>query len=853
MNARLNEAQMERGPLAATSKASQEKQQEHRDFLASGVDGQASAPEPSIFAEFGWKYIERGISVVPIAAGSKKPGQWSQADGWRGMSEWTRFSERMPTSIELEHWERWPNSGIGVVCGKLSRIVALDKDYDLPAGGNDALNAIIPYSPVAKKGEKGWTKFYLYNGEPSKSFDVGGHRVLDILSDGRQTVVPPTAHPSGCNYVWLSEETLDNILSVDELPRLPDDFIAQVERVLAPYQTEEDRQYQKPARGPKDTPDRISGDRSIQEQYFHDLNQHALANLGAWVPKIVPTAKPHAEGYRAIATWRGAKNPNVGIHPDGIMDWGGNYGMTPIDLVMYANGLTFAKATESLRLCLPSMEPEPITMTVGGVAIGAAPGQPTPAPQPPMLPWLKAKPQSVEAPAPVILPATTSFDPAPAVPAFITGAPGILGDIARWITATAPRAQPELSLAAAIALCSVVMGRCYRSQYGNFTSLFLIMIAKSGEGKEHPQECVGKVLTAAGLQKLIGGSGYTSPGAIHTALMRSPAHIATIDEMGKLLKSSRAKGNAHGEAAIDKLLECFGRQDSVLRPPTYSSMSDLAKASQSTDRVVHNPAITLLGATTPGTFYENLTTDLVQDGFLGRCIVVESKQPRQVPIYQPKTHPPQKIIDWCKAVHATTVVQGDLGKLSLAEQEATTIELRISDACMTLVDALNHELVVKKDSLNDPRLDVVLNRTAEKAMKLAMIVCKAENPGNTEVMAPHMAWAINYVRQYDYKLVDEVEANVSENEFQKEVKKILKWIRGVKSYKPGSKQLHLEAHMKAGMMPHTVLLKLSHMKARQFSELMDTLVETKAVIKLQGELLQGELATQGALYQIPED
>ncbi|MDD0815321.1 DUF3987 domain-containing protein [Curvibacter sp. HBC28] len=362
---------MNEAPLAATSEASQEKQQEHQDFLASGVSGQASYPANSVFSEFAWKYLERKISIVPIAPGSKKPGEWSEVDGWRGMSKWTRFAERLPTSIELEHWERWPGAGIGVVCGKLSRIVALDKDYDLPAGGNDALDAIIPYTPVAKKGAKGWTKFYRYNGEPSKSFDVGGNRVLDILSDGRQTVVPPTAHPSGCNYVWLTEETLDNLWPIDELPQLPDDFMAQVERVLAPYQTEEDRHYQKPARAPKDSPDVIPGERSIHAQYFHDLNQHALANLGAWVTKLVPTARAHADGFRAIATWRACENPNVGIHPHGIMDFGGNYGMTPIDLVMDANGTTFAKATESLRLCLPSMEPEPITMTVNGVPIGS--------------------------------------------------------------------------------------------------------------------------------------------------------------------------------------------------------------------------------------------------------------------------------------------------------------------------------------------------------------------------------------------------------------------------------------------------------------------------------------------------
>ena len=292
------------------------------------------------------------MSVVPIAPGSKKPGQWTQEQGWRGMGDWTRFAQRLPTEIELSHWEQWPEAGIGVVLGKQSGLVALDKDYDLPGGGNDALQALIPFSPVAKKGEKGWTRFYRFNGERSCSFDVGGVRVLDVLSDGRQTVVPPTVHPTGLHYTWISEETLDSIHSVEGLPQLPDDFLEQVERVLAPYQTEQDKKRQRKRVAPKADNGQINTDLSIQAEYFRDLNAAALAQLDAWAGKIVPGAKPYQDGYRCIATWRNCKNPNVGIHPHGIRDWGGGYGMTPIDLIMYANGLPFQKAAEALRDCL---------------------------------------------------------------------------------------------------------------------------------------------------------------------------------------------------------------------------------------------------------------------------------------------------------------------------------------------------------------------------------------------------------------------------------------------------------------------------------------------------------------------
>jgi hypothetical protein len=782
----------------------------------------------SVFEQFAWKFIERGISVVPIAPGSKKPGQWSQEHGWRGMGDWTRFAKRVPTDIELEHWYAWPDAGIGVVLGEVSNLTCLDKDYDIPNGGNDALQAIIPWSPIAKKGEKGWTRFYQFNGERSCSFDVGGARVLDVLAEGRQTVIPPTVHPSGCSYVWITEESLDSILTTNELPKLPSDFLEQVARVLAPYQTEPDIKHQKKTTAPRDDADRIDTSLSIQGEYFRDLNRAALDRLDEWVPKIIPTAKTHNDGYRCVATWRGVKNPNVGINSAGIRDWGGGYGMTATDLVMYANGLTFQKAAEALRACLALNEPAPINMTVGGSKAAPAPAPSTPVPTPPItLPWLKpAAPV-----APVMLPPDTSFDPAPAIPAFITNPPGILGEVARWITATAPKQQPELSVAAAIALGSVIMGRTYRSQYGNFTSLYMVMVAKSTEGKEHPQGSVEKILTSADLSKLIGGSGYTSAGAVFSALLDSPAHLATIDELGKLLKMSRANGQAHSEAAIDKLIEAFGRLDGVMRPPTYSKMTLSKSQTSNVERVVHNPAISLLGATTPGTFYAALTNDLVQDGFLGRCIVVESKQPRQLTRFVDRTEPPKRIIEWCKAVHVSGAVQGNLVDVTPSDMPATIVGLDFDESCMPMMQALESELNDEKEAGEGEGLDVILGRTMEKSMRLAMIVAKAVDPHARKVLPVHLEWAIQYVRHYDLELIRSVRRERVASQTDADIKRAVKFIKAATKY---SKDARFGKICSQGGMPHSKLLKLMAMPARQFKELMETAAESGVITKSPG-------------------
>ncbi len=66
-----------------------------------------------------------------------------------------------------------------------------------------ALVMALPGMVVAKKGNKGLTRFLRADpADPVASAKLAG--VLDVLSDGRQTVLPPSAHPAtGREYHWL--------------------------------------------------------------------------------------------------------------------------------------------------------------------------------------------------------------------------------------------------------------------------------------------------------------------------------------------------------------------------------------------------------------------------------------------------------------------------------------------------------------------------------------------------------------------------------------------------------------------------------------------------------------------------
>ena len=93
--------------------------------------------------------------------------------------------------------------------------------------------------------------------------------------------------------------------------------------------------------------------------------------------------------------------------------------------------------------------------------------------------------------------------------------PGLLQTMFDFCEDIAQVPQPELSLVGSLALASVTCGRLYRTNMNNFSSMYFMGVAKSGQGKENIKTFVESVLNASEHEKLIVGDGYTSSGAVH--------------------------------------------------------------------------------------------------------------------------------------------------------------------------------------------------------------------------------------------------------------------------------------------------------------------------------------------------
>ena len=362
-------------------------------------------------------------------------------------------------------------------------------------------------------------------------------------------------------------------------------------------------------------------------------------------------------------------------------------------------------------------------------------------------------------------------------PAELYNPPGIIKDIYQYSEQIAQISQPALSLQSALGVGSVAAGRMYKSDMNNFSSLYFMCIAKSGQGKENTKTVIESVLDNSGHIDLMAGDGYTSSGAVYSLLRHKPTHITVMDEFGKRLESIAKSSNSNKEDALQALMEAWGRCHGTIRPDNYSLMNMSSKQQQEAmDRSTIKPAITLMGMSVPKNFYGALSTGRIVDGFLNRFIVVESKLPRVVGRMVPFREPSHAICEWVRKMRETKNEMEELAKNN-SEMDFRQRVLTFDSESKDLLTKLAYKLIEEQDALEKDGLEVLLSRTREKAMRLALICALADNHNTNIIRSDITKWAIDYVYYYDQLLVDNCEDKVAGSETESKIKQVLSFIR----------------------------------------------------------------------------
>jgi hypothetical protein len=332
-----------------------------------------------------------------------------------------------------------------------------------------------------------------------------------------------------------------------------------------------------------------------------------------------------------------------------------------------------------------------------------------------------------------------------------TSPPGLLGEIAQFIYAASPRPVPEIALAAAIGFMAGICGRGWNTSNTGLNQ-YVLLLAPTGTGKEAMAAGVSK-LTGATKSQCASISQFMGPGEIASgqALLKylsktSPCFLSIVGEFGlKMQQLSSQRANPAEMMLKRVLLDLYNKSGAgnILQPSVYSQKENNTDA-------LYAPSVTLLGESTPETFFAAIDETMIADGLLPRFTFIEyrGKRPRYNKHHASVFPTPQLIQD---------VATLAASALSLASQ-LQTIHVKPTPEADALLDQIND---YADDMINGANNDVarhLWNRAHIKTMKLAALVAVGINFTYPVMTVENIMWARAIVEHDIRKLQDRFEA-----------------------------------------------------------------------------------------------
>ena len=371
-------------------------------------------------------------------------------------------------------------------------------------------------------------------------------------------------------------------------------------------------------------------------------------------------------------------------------------------------------------------------------------------------------------------------EPVPAaartVPAYILQLPGVMGECMDWMTRTAIRPQPVLSMVATLSLFATALARKVATPTMLRTNMYFVSVAGTGAGKEHGRKCLAKALDAAGLGDLVGGDGVASGAGLLSRVTAQPRTVFQIDEFGMMLQTLRSKNaGTHLATIIPNLMKLFGLTDGTYRGTEYADKGLKPRLE------IPYPCVNLHATTTPNEFFPALASGDVTSGALNRMLVVFAPEGR-VKTQKPtrEAYPPAGVTEWLKAAQRMGCgLQGLAADSPLIVEYADGAEAIMEDFT-DWIDALSDD--------GDSDATELWQRAWEHAAKLGLIhslACldseelQARASGDSlRISCESTEWAISLTKHFMAQMQRDIAERVGDSEFDVLVKNVMRVVRG---------------------------------------------------------------------------
>lgn len=252
-------------------------------------------------------------------------------------------------------------------------------------------------------------------------------------------------------------------------------------------------------------------------------------------------------------------------------------------------------------------------------------------------------PSGADQPGPELPRPALSADQAPATPSSFDGfdlelwrtlpPPGLLGALTNYLFAAAPRPVYEIALAGALGLMAGMTGRAFNVS-GTGLNHYIMCLAYTGAGKEAMSSGINRLMStvAAGNDGVKSALQFLGPAELasgqallkHLSERETPCFVSLVGEIGLRLQQMTHPNASTSDIALRRvMLDLFTKSGAgnMVHPTIYSDKKNNTE-------VIHSPSFSLLGDSTPETFYKALDEESVIQGLLPRFTIIEYTGPR---------------------------------------------------------------------------------------------------------------------------------------------------------------------------------------------------------------------------------
>lgn len=408
-------------------------------------------------------------------------------------------------------------------------------------------------------------------------------------------------------------------------------------------------------------------------------------------------------------------------------------------------------------------------------------------------------------------------DPGP-LPDRLLTVPGFVARVMDLMLTTAPRPNVPLAFAGALVLLAFLAGRKVCTESDLRTNLYVIALGASGIGKDHQRKVIKLILFAIGLGDALIGS-LASGQALEDEVHKNPACLALTDELDELMMAIRLDKSGTRQNLAKVLMELF----------TSASVPYQTRAKAGQDRFhVDQPNLCLFGTAVPERFYESVSARMMDDGFLGRSLIIEAGQ------LGPRQRAGRIVIPDDVLAFARYWVELESQTYWNKEHPTPRVVSPDQDAAEVLEQAANHfdEVQRQAQAAGDVSAVSIWARAWEHASKLALLYAISENPDTTVIRRAAAMWAVEFAGHHSRHLIATTHGSVAENAFHGLLIKVKSKLRSSPNR----------------TMTRTRLVRNMHLSASDLDKVIGALVEGGEVQVIGGD--PGASAQRGISYRL---